>query len=170
MKTRIGKIARLPHNIREELNHRLSQGALGKDLIAWLNALPEVQKVMAELFGGTKITHQNISVWRHGGYSDWAETRTDRAQWQDLFDHLEELNQKRTVTGGVDVTSHLAALVVFELGQALDKLARMEDSDERWRIFRQISRSLSRLRMDDCREKRVRLWDLKAARAFEKVL
>jgi hypothetical protein len=37
MKTRVGKIARLPANIREEINQRLSQGALAKDLIAWLN-------------------------------------------------------------------------------------------------------------------------------------
>ncbi len=164
MKTRVGKIARLPLHIREELNLRIANNALGKDLVAWLKTLPEAQKVMAELFGGRSITHQNISEWRRGGYADWAATRTDRAQWQDLLDHLEELNEKRTVTGGVDVTNHLATLVVFELGQALDKLGRMEDSAERWRIFRQISRGLSRLRMDDCREKRVRLWNPKAAR------
>ena len=164
MKTRVGKIARLPYPIRGELNLRIANGVRGIDLVAWLKTLPEVQKVMAELFGGRSITHQNISEWRRGGYAEWAANRTDRAQWQDLLDHLEQLNQKRTLESGNDVTSHLGTLMVIELGQALDQLSRMKDSAERWKIFRMISRSLSRLRMDDCREKRIRLWDLKADR------
>jgi hypothetical protein len=163
MKTRVGKIARLPAHIRDELNHRLAQGAIGRNLLTWLNAQPEVQQVMAEEFGGTKITHQNLSVWRLGGYAEWSGTRSDRAQWQDLLDHLEELNHQQTNPASVPVTKHLATLVVFELGQALDKLHRMEDSPERWRIFRLLCRGLSNLRMDDCREKRIRLWDAKAA-------
>ena len=164
MKTRIGKIARLPANIRDELNYRLSQGAIGRNLLPWLNAQPEVQKVMAELFGGAKITHQNLSVWRHSGYADWAAARSDRAAWQDLLDHVDELHNRRTLNNGKDVTGHLGTLVMVELGKALNELSRMGDSPERWKIFRMLSRNLSRLRMDDCREKRIRLWDSKATR------
>jgi len=164
MKTRIGKIARLPHHIREELNQRLSNGVIGKQLLAWLNALPETQKIMAELFGGRKITHQNLSEWRLGAYAEWADHRNDAAQWRNLLERVEQLNEKRTGENGAAVTNHLGSLVVYELGQALDQLHKMEDSDERWRIFNMLSRTLSRLRMDDCREKRIRLWSKKEAR------
>jgi hypothetical protein len=167
MRTRVGKIARLPHDIREELNRRLADGVPGLHIVAWLKTLPEVQKVMAEQFGGRTITHQNVAEWRRRGYAEWAASRTDRAEWQDLLDHLDELNQQRTLASGKDVTGHLGTLVVLELAKALDQLGRMKNSDERWRIFSRISRSLSRLRMDDCRAKRVLLWDAKASRQNE---
>src|SRR5438094_278684 len=41
--TRTGKIARLPHTIREQLNRRLQDGELGKPILQWLNSLPEVK-------------------------------------------------------------------------------------------------------------------------------
>jgi len=169
MKARVGKIARLPAHIRDELNHRLSQGAIGRNLLTWLNADPEVQQILTESFSGTKISHQNLSVWRHGGYADWANSRSDRADWQDLLDHLEELNHQQSNPKSVPVTKHLATLVVFELAQALDKLGHMKDSDERWKVFRMISRSLSKLRMDDCREKPIQIWDAKAAQEFHAI-
>ena len=43
---RTGKIARLPHQLRNELNQRLHDGESGVDLIKWLNALPEVQAIL----------------------------------------------------------------------------------------------------------------------------
>jgi len=152
MKTRTGKIARLPAHIRDELNRRLDNGARGIDLVAWLNGLPEVQKIMAELFNGYPIRQQNLSEWRHGGYAEWSASHTHRAQWQDLLDHIEQLSNEHK-----DVTSHLSTLVVLELAEALDQLHGMEDATERWKIFRLISQSLSRLRRDGCREERIRL-------------
>jgi hypothetical protein len=164
MKTRIGKIARLPHHIREELNQRLSNGIIGKEILTWLNELPETNKIMAELFGGRKITHQNLSEWRLDAYAEWVNNRTGAAQWQDLLGHLEQLNEKRTGENGAAITNQLGSLVVYELGQALDHLHKMGDSAERWRIFNMLSRTFSRLRMDDCREKSIRLRDAKTAR------
>jgi hypothetical protein len=40
--SRTGKIARLPQSLREELNHRLENGELARNLADWLNTLPEV--------------------------------------------------------------------------------------------------------------------------------
>ena len=37
---RTGKIARLPDDIREQLNRRLNDGEKGKKLVMWLNSLP----------------------------------------------------------------------------------------------------------------------------------
>ncbi len=69
--TRIGKIARLPHELREELNRRLQDGEPGAELVGWLNDQPEVQTVLAEHFAGRPITEQNLSEWKQGGYGDW---------------------------------------------------------------------------------------------------
>src|SRR5258708_10767416 len=107
MKTRVGKIARLPHHLREELNQRLSNGVIGKNLLTWLNALPETQKIMAELFGGRKITHQNLSEWRLGAYAEWATGRTDASQWRNLLEHVQQLNEKQLGETGSAITIHL---------------------------------------------------------------
>ncbi len=39
--TRNGKIARLPLAVRQQLNQRLQNGELARDLLSWLNRLPE---------------------------------------------------------------------------------------------------------------------------------
>ena len=59
--TRNGKIARLPHMVREELNRRIRDGEEGKKLVAWLNGLPKVKAVVAAEFGGKPISEQNLS-------------------------------------------------------------------------------------------------------------
>src|SRR5438105_1877291 len=87
---RIGKIARLPHEIREQLNHRLQDGEKVKSVLEWLNPLPEVQSVLSEHFDGRPINHVNITGWRQGGYADWlvrqeALTLTANLQDESVF-------------------------------------------------------------------------------------
>jgi hypothetical protein len=48
--TRNGKIARLPHEIRDQLNRRLYDGELQTRLVDWLNSLPETQAVLKANF------------------------------------------------------------------------------------------------------------------------
>ncbi|SPE59602.1 hypothetical protein SBV1_3350003 [Verrucomicrobia bacterium] len=62
--TRKGKIARLPHEIRERLNGRLQNGEPGKPLAEWLNSLPEVRAILAAEFGGKRVREQNLSEWK----------------------------------------------------------------------------------------------------------
>lgn len=69
--TRIGKIARLPCDIRDQLNRRLQNGEPGRSLVAWLNSLPEVRRVLLEGFEGRPINEPNLSAWKCGGYLDW---------------------------------------------------------------------------------------------------
>jgi len=56
--TRLGKIARLPRGIREELNRRLADGEVGRSLLEWLNALPEVTTALAAHFGGGRSANR----------------------------------------------------------------------------------------------------------------
>jgi hypothetical protein len=69
--TRNGKIARLPDDIREELNRRLERNIQGITLVEWLNSLPEVQEILRDLFEGNPIIPQNLSQWRQGGFAEW---------------------------------------------------------------------------------------------------
>ena len=69
--TRRGKIARLPKNIRDQVNQRLDDGKRAAPLVTWLNSLPEAQAVLARDFDGKAIREQNLSEWRKGGYRDW---------------------------------------------------------------------------------------------------
>ena len=163
MKTRVGKIARLPAIIREQLNRKLQDGLPGKVVLAWLNDLPDVKKTLAELFGGHPVTEQNLSDWRHGGYADWTHTRDGRKQWWELMESAGKLTQARNPTGDLDVTRYLGTFLIVELAEALDELHDMKDSDKRRKLLRIISIALSRLRTDDSREKRLRLTQCKQA-------
>jgi hypothetical protein len=69
--TRIGKIARLPHHLREQLNLRLHDHQPYKTILPWLNSLPEAKAIFAADFDNRPITKQNLSEWKQGGFRDW---------------------------------------------------------------------------------------------------
>src|SRR5690349_7441255 len=69
--SRIGKIARLPKAVREELNRRLEDGEEGKSLVAWLNGYAEVRAVLKAQYDGREINEPNLTAWRQGGFLDW---------------------------------------------------------------------------------------------------
>ena len=69
--TRTGKIARLPNHIREIVNRRLHDGHPGRDILLWLNSLPEVAALVDARFLGNFVTPSNLSQWKNGGYRDW---------------------------------------------------------------------------------------------------
>src|SRR4051812_461130 len=92
MKTRNGKIARLPKDIREQLNHRLDNGWRGKKLVNWLNALPEVKEVLREEFHGHAISEQNLSQWRDGGYADWLRHQDTQGQVRWMVEQSDDVN------------------------------------------------------------------------------
>jgi hypothetical protein len=156
MKTRVGKIARLPKILRDQLNQQLENGVSGVDVRTWLNTLPEVQKILAEQFGGRPINNQNVSEWRHGGYVDWARSRDGRQHWWELMETAGKLTQARN-EATVDTNRYLGTILLVELFDALDELHDMKDSAERRKLLRTISIAISRLQTDDSREKLVRL-------------
>lgn len=55
-----GKIARLPRDIRNQLNRRMADGETGVRLVEWLNGLPAVRAVLEQEFGGREINEQNL--------------------------------------------------------------------------------------------------------------
>ena len=77
-KARRGKIAKLPHALREELNGRLHRGESRKRCCAWLNGLPAVKALLAEHFSGEPITNNNVHQWYWGGYQEYLRTMAKR--------------------------------------------------------------------------------------------
>src|SRR5208282_755512 len=91
MNPRNGKIARLPHEIQQELNQRLELSEQGPQLLAWLNALKEVKKVVKNDFAGVPISKQNLSEWRQGGFQEWLARRALCEDARDLTQLSEDM-------------------------------------------------------------------------------
>jgi len=151
MKTRIGKIARLPHTLREQLNHRLADGELGPGLLRWLNGLEEVQECLKEHFDGRPVSGQNLTEWRQGGYRDWELREETRVLAQGFVAEAEELEAE---TGEVSLADRLSSVAALALGQLL-RAAMASDTPDRCKSVLQIVRELSRLRRVDHQEARV---------------
>jgi hypothetical protein len=71
--SKISKIASFPNDLREQLNHRILDGAATADILLWLNELPAVKEILAARFSGEPLKRQNLDNWRHTGYQRWLE-------------------------------------------------------------------------------------------------
>ncbi|HEX4265400.1 MAG TPA: hypothetical protein VH597_13770 [Verrucomicrobiae bacterium] len=143
MKTRNGKIARLPKEVREQLNHRLENGWRGTRLVKWLNELPEVRQVLREEFHGHPITPQNLSQWREGGYADWLRHQDSREGMRWMLERAEDLKEE---PGEENFCERLARVVTVEVAAQVQRLDKIEDPKERWRELREVCLELWRLR------------------------
>jgi len=134
----VGKIARLPQFIREQLNQKLLDGIIGREILRWLNSLPEVTQVMAEHFAARPITHQNLSEWRRRGYQEWLEQK----ETQNLMFLLAE---KFNGMEPADCLRHIGLLIVAELKAAVQQAHDLKDSDARWRRLQRICWEFARM-------------------------
>jgi hypothetical protein len=152
MNSRVGKIARLPHAVRNLLNQRLHDGEPGPRLLAWLNALPEVQAVLAAEFAGRPINAQNLSDWKQGGYRDWVAQQEALAVAQRLGEDAAELQ----AAGRPPLTDTLAAWLAARYAVATRQLAATEGVAH-WRRLRELCADLAELRRGDHSAERLRL-------------
>ena len=88
----VGKIARLPKDIREGLNCRLDDGQPASEILPWLNELPTVKGVLAKYFGGAPINDGNLSEWRRKGYQRWLERQEAAAELKELAEDMEDFS------------------------------------------------------------------------------
>ncbi|MCX6906907.1 MAG: hypothetical protein NTY01_02565 [Verrucomicrobia bacterium] len=118
MTTRTGKIARLPLDVKAELNRRLCDGEAGPSLVKWLNSLPETKAVMAAQFAGQPISEQNLSQWRQGGYKQWL---TQQEILASVNQTLDDAAQIKDATPG-SLTDAMARLLTARLSVVLADL------------------------------------------------
>jgi len=150
--TRNGKIARLPHFIREELNQRLFDGEPGVKLIDWLHEQEVVWEVLEEN-GFDEITEQNLSEWKNGGYQSWVDNREARELVMRMTSRADDLGES---IDGENLGDCVATLLMVELIKVARVLVQQEeDPQKRWKELRRVGKELSRHRRDRARDIRV---------------
>lgn len=160
--TRLGKIARLPRAVREELNRRLADGEMGKRLVEWLNALPEVQAVLGVQFGGRALTEQNLSEWKQGGFEDWQRHEEARA-WAGLL--AEESDDLERESGTMRLADRASVPVVVALAKLVQQATHSDDAAEQRKVVLGAAQQIAQLRRGNHAAERVRLeterWEAK---------
>src|SRR5208282_2978032 len=141
-----GKIARLPHEIREQLNVRMRNAEKAKPLLQWLNSLPEVQAVLATEFGGVPILKQNLSQYRRRGYRDWLNQQETLAQVQRFVSQSPE---SEPATPG-KLSDRFVGFLLTRYALATARLGQEgADQEKEWRLLRELCHDLVALRRGD---------------------
>ena len=112
-----GKIARLPNEIREQLNQRLLNGHSASAILPWLNNLPPVKEILAAQFDNEPVTPQNLSNWRLAGCQHWLKDQKRLCQIKQFGQYAANLSsaQRDKMADGSAV---LASCQVFEFLQS----------------------------------------------------
>jgi len=152
-RARTGKIARLPYDIRKELNQRMRDGEPGGPLVDWLNGLPTVQTILVTQFKGKGIQKQNLSQWRKGGHQDYLKEEQTR---QELRTFLEEIKglQEAAPDG---LTDQVAFFLAAQIALELKELKAAPDSAEKAKRWEELSDRLMALRRGDLAMERIRV-------------
>ena len=154
MKTRNGKIARLPKAVRDQLNQRLADGMPGEALLDWLHDQPEVLEVLARDFEGRPILKQNLSEWRQGGFRDW-EARQERLE---VLRHIEE-EAADVAAAAPDLPDRMSTIVAARFASLIAATSKVKDwSKPRQRAqLMELCEGISTLRRFDQDAARIKL-------------
>src|ERR1700677_245640 len=95
--TSVGKIGRLPKNIREEFNRRMEDGQAASEILPWVNGLPAVKVILDKYFRGAPISDGNLSLWRRTGFKHWQEKQESLAELKMLTEDAKDFSE---ATGG----------------------------------------------------------------------
>ena len=163
----IGKIARLPLDIREQLNRRLQDGEIGKELVVWLNSVPEVQAVLKAEFGDRPVNEPNLSDWRTSGYEDWLVHQDSMQQVNQLVANAKELGGASQTPLSELLTTCLAARYAVELSRLTATKTPREDTRPKaeaegnggcdLEVLRKLCRDVLALRRLDLAAQRLRI-------------
>src|SRR5208282_1032633 len=163
--TRHGKIARLPHPMREQINRRLQNGEANKQTAEWLDTLPEVRSLLEAEFEGQPISEVNLSNWKLGGYRDWEAQQEALEAVRRFGADAAEINQ---ATGG-QLADHLALCMTARIAVALQRASSGgDDPAGQLQRLRQLCGDLVALRKGDQNAQWLRIERQKLQMAGEK--
>ena len=156
MSTRIGKIARLPYQVRNELNQRLLNNVPGPELVAWLNSREDVQAVLKARFESRPITEDNLSEWRRGGFEDWLRFQETRDWIAELVGKSSDTLQE---TEALAVTDWLSTPLAIAIGQCIHDLTTngTPQTLEQRKNLLALAREVCELRRGDHAQQALRL-------------
>ena len=143
--SRNGKIARLPGQIREEINRRLHDGEDGKKILGWLNSVDEVKTILAEKFDGRPVTKGNLHEWRQGGHRDWEMQQATLDETHRIVSEGLELDK----AGEKALADKLAVWLVGRYVVATRKLIENENDPAAWKLLRELCHDVVALRRGD---------------------
>ena len=150
---RSGKIARMPSAIREQLNQRLANHESSTTLLIWLNALPEVQALMTQDFGGKAIDRHNLHEWRHGGHAEWRRNREAR----EILEGLHADSNEMTKMAGGSVVNLTAEWVAAQYVVRLKEQMGRNGGTVAWEQMRACTRDILALQRGEQRKRRLEL-------------
>ena len=153
--TRRGKIARLPREIREQLNRRIQDGKPGNRLVTWLNSLQKVKAVLRTEFHSQPINAPNLSDWMDGGYRDWLIQQETVDLLHLMQDNSDELTQAANRTRLSDLLAHRLAARIVLLTQRLDQSTADGPPDQK--LLSQLCADVVALRKGDHSAERLKL-------------
>ena len=141
---RNGKIARLPREIREQLNVWLEKTEDSGPILEWLNGLPLVRQLLRESFDGVPISKQNLCEWRQGGFREWQlryEWVDEASELRGLCDDLDEVIDVPLLAGylATMVATRYAAVLSTWDGEVDPKI------EAKLRVLRGLNRDIALL-------------------------
>jgi hypothetical protein len=143
--SRNGKIARLPGQIREEIDRRLYDGEDGKKILGWLNSVDEVKAILAEKFNGRPITKGNLCEWRQGGHRDWEMQQATLDETHRVVSEGLELDK----AGEKALADKLAVWLVGRYVLVTRQLIENENDPAAWKLLRELCHDVVALRRGD---------------------
>ncbi len=151
--SRIGKIARLPRQIRDQLNRRLDDGEPGTELVAWLNGQPAVQALLKAEFAGRPVTKQNLSEWKQGGFGDWQRHQDTLALARELCDQATE----HTAIDAATLSDRMSPLLVARFMAIIKTLSAAAADPNDWKVLHELCADVVALRKGDHSAERLKL-------------
>ena len=129
---RIGKIARLPAAIREEVNEFLNDGLEYPRIIDWL------------LQQGHSVSPMNLTNWKDGGYQDWLQHRIRLDELELKLEYASELAAKADAGKFQQATLNLTCLQFYEMLNRFDPAALSASLHARPEKYPAVINSLAR--------------------------
>src|SRR5215469_12393802 len=117
-----GKIARLPNDIRTEINSRILNGKSYPEILAWLNELQPVKEILAAQFDGVPVSPTNMTNWRDTGYERWLKHQENLGTLKEIARNADDFAQ----AGGGNIARGAAA---FASGKILKFLEKIPEKD-----------------------------------------
>ena len=120
-RTAVGKIGRMPADVRREVSRRLADNETAGSVIAYLESVPAAIQTLNEYFDGARVLPQNLSEWkRNPEYQRFCRQREDVARARAYSEYAVDMAK---ASGGISAGS-----VAVLGGKILEMLESAEPS------------------------------------------
>jgi Protein of unknown function (DUF3486) len=134
MARRRGKIARLPKEVRDEVNRQLQDGVAYRKICQWLGE-----------HGHEGVTEAQFPRWYKGGYRDWLAEQSQLAGVRSQAEFAQELVKESDWHTFQEAGLQMASVQFFEMARKLDVDVLRGMIEEKPEMYVRLLNSLVRL-------------------------